>query len=349
VSIPDGTSTISIDENGMRGDYSPLTFVWKFDDGTSVTRAGNKLYNRAFNNGWHWANLTVSIASGEKGSTITAFLVSSVGPGNIGCELPEKRFWLEGMIRYNTLLTNDKCKGSDGSAGTADDCCPSGGYSCRENTTDTVNPKRYACQLDSTIIQYCDDKTSCSDYDTQDLCTADQCGFGNNGVGAEECGVPTELDICGDGSFGLRPESNCRCEWDGTACKFEGGLNLDISGISVEGTCNTDVTSVGECRDDEMIITQSSNIEWDNLNSLIGIVPGVNNIGDAEVWVETHCALSDLCFDGTRTVMCGENTVKLNFFSWQNALSAIILIIIIYAAWYLFKGKKVSESRKRRK
>lgn len=116
----------------------------------------------------------------------------------------------------STNQNNSACKGGDGSAGTADDCC-SAGLVCMPDEDDPTNPARYSCQipLGGIVVE-------CNDFLTQSACN------GNNN---------TAIPLA---SYGSNPGActSLRCQWSTNSSSC--GLNVTTyQQNSTTGQCSS--------------------------------------------------------------------------------------------------------------
>ncbi|MEK6924635.1 MAG: PKD domain-containing protein [Nanoarchaeota archaeon] len=144
---------------------------------------------------------------------------------------------------YSTNEANDKCKGGDGSAGTADDCCATG-LQCLHGTT--ANPL-YSCQIPSGGMV-----TECEDFRNQSECN------GNTNPAIPQA------------SYGGNPPActTLRCQWSSTSNSC--GLNVTTyQSSSTTGACSSGpgaiitsscsyTTSTSECVNGRKTISYST-------------------------------------------------------------------------------------------
>lgn len=332
---------IPIDPNGKLGNFNDLNFTWEFDDGTVFKKKGIEKYRKTFGTlGWHLANLNITLnPSGEKGFTYVKFKLNALPSEK--CRSAGNVWWEDG-VQWSTLEANGKCLGDDISAGTGDDCCPAS-YECKEDPANPSALDKYFCQIGAIC-----DVTSCSQYLTQQECIDDVCKAGENGAGSEGCGVTKTTDVCNIESSVVKSE-DCKCEWDSAlnSCKLKGKMSVVINNIALEGSCITGNIQTGECIEGAMSVSQESFIEW--LSGISDLQQWLNSIGyleSPEKWIGDNCnGLNDMCFSGTKVISCGEETIKLKFFTWVNALIAIILVAIIYFFWFSLKKKKIRKNK----
>lgn len=293
------------DPNGKKNDYSMFSFSWKFDDGTSSGVMTKPTYNRGFPVGNHFAKLEVTLDTGEKSNTIVIFTYS--GGVTSQCQNGNTE-WVENGIVYSTLEANGKCFGHN--------CCPTD-YTCQGDSSTGQ------CNVNATCLSI----PSCSNYTDSASCNNDKT---NCNVAAKSCSSSSSGgNICGN-SVGGNVGGSCKCSWDSSSgtCKLNKTIGINIEGISIQGDCSIDSIIAGECNDGQMVVTQHSTINW---NYDPDFETYLSNLGysDANTWLNENCKLSD-CFSGTRMVVCDDNGIRLGFFSWFNALIAIIIIAFIY-------------------
>lgn len=164
---------------------------------------------------------------------------------------------------------------------------------------------------------------SCSDYTTSNSCLNDSMYLGKSGVGTEKCRTNAYTTTG-------KLIKNCRCFWNTTTgnCKLLYDIN-DLgpyigtpAGFSCEKTFQ-----VADC------IGGQQGVSW-TANPVIGAgyTPTVEEISQSD------------CLAGSKTLVCGENLIKLPFFSFINVISAILAISIIYLIslkkHYIYKTSK---------
>ncbi len=354
--IPYSPNPISIsDPNNKRGDFSDLIFAWKFDDEDDtcdgvLNRKDCYRFNKIFSSpGQHFANLTVSLSSGQKGSTYTKFITILK---NI-CTNGGRTWWHNDGTPHDTKTEDSEfCKGTDGvigpNSGIIDDCCEAG-YICTAGSTSGCQP---IIPIPVTNI------ISCSNYTTLTSCESDlqKVGIaGGGGLGTEKCGKMQKFDNidCG-GTNAIATAVSCKCEWkagvgaDSGTCRLKSTISGSIfEGIQFTNTCFTTSTAEG-CIDESMKVSEVSIIEWDpeTINALIskGIASGQTQ---AIEWLNTKCNLNELCPNEERLVVCA-GTKKLPFFTWINLVSAFVIIFAIYSAQYFIKrGRKKEKVKKK--
>ncbi len=330
-------------------DYSLLNFIWKFNDLSPDIINKSVLKSFSSTTGWKTIDLTVNYTSGEKSSTYVMVFINPGGPAVGSCS-SDGTNWIKGSISYPTIQPNDKCLGLDDTPLTNDDCCPTGGFrTCQLNTS--VNPNRYQCML--SLNTYCTQNSisSCSDYDQAHCVANDQCG-----KGTLSCQNGNINNFCGGYAWAVTNTLNCRCQWDSAnnICIQNRTYNLQNNqGLNLIGSCATQITNTGECQDGEMSVTQNSQETWDNLAGLQIIDPNLNTPQKQLDWVKDHCKMSDICFTGTRGVICGEDAVKLSFFNWINLVIVFVIMFGIYFVWIALrkrgnKGMKKNVLKKKR-
>ncbi|MEM0465740.1 MAG: PKD domain-containing protein [Candidatus Pacearchaeota archaeon] len=345
---PDNMNTpvgiINIDPNGRKNDYNYLTYTWEFFrfDGTSEGKSsvhGNKIYSKNLANlGLYSVRLTVNVTLNDKSSASTSFRVFGISPIGDGCE-KSTGIWREGTTTFDTKEPNSKCLGPDGAAGTEDDCCPPS-HICKETNPGSGT---FKCE----ITDYCQKNNinTCSDYNTEEACKMDICGKGNQNA---ECGKFI-VDICqGVSSSGIRPQDKCKCSWDAGECKQTGKIGITIEGIDINDISCSVTSTAGDCLDGVMHIIDSGGIDWSgvDLDPITNKLEELGKIGnhdpaEAKTWLINNCNLNSLCFQGARDIICGEETIKLEFFTFKNLITSVIIIGIIY-----FVGLKIKSRRK---
>ncbi|MBR9704161.1 discoidin domain-containing protein [Candidatus Pacearchaeota archaeon] len=328
-----GPEGLNIDVLGcLIVDYNNLIFNWKFDSGEDgeVTVNGLTKYLKTFATlGWHDAELKVSLESGEESTTSTRFRITNIPPNENGCLQDTKTQYREvsgGIITmYDTRQPNDRCKGDDGDPLTGDDCCPNG-YSCESDGSG------FKCEA-STLDQ---DIRSCEDYTVygKDVCEGDIYGVGTRGSGGESCGKYIN-NICGLSSSGVKPEDGCECYWtSGGDCKQRGEIGIVYNNINLGSlTCELQSSDVGDCIDGVMTVSETSNIDWSNINVIANKLKDNNHItdiNDAQNWIETQCTFDDSCISETRNILCGSVTNKIDFFNYWNFIITFLIIGFIY-------------------
>ncbi len=117
---------------------------------------------------------------------------------------------------YSTSQNNSACKGGDGQALTADDCCAAG-LQCLPDEDDPTNPARYSCQIPpgGPIVE-------CNDFTTQIACN-----------GNTNPAIPLA-------SYGGNPPActELRCQWSTTSNSC--GLNVTTyNQSSTTGVCSS--------------------------------------------------------------------------------------------------------------
>lgn len=335
------------DPGSLRGFYNMFNFTWIFDDSEKKTSTTSQKVNKnyATERDNAWVNLTTALKiTSEKDSTITRFKVGAGSSLNY-CSF-DKRTWYENLMSYSTLSENGKCRGEDGNALTADDCCPAD-FKCMPNSS---NPSldKYSCQADVSQAS-CVDRgiLFCTDYKDSVNCSADDCNVRGNGG---NCGITTGNvpDVCNL----VSPNANCRCHWNtkGTAdtsddaCEQRIGIAATLyNQINLGGECIMDGITSGTCVEGVMNVNEQNHMEWD-AGGLTALSNYLNNLGDPlsgnpEQWLENNCDLS-ICSSGEKNVVCGSGSAMLGFFNWISFFIALIAIIGIYFIIALTKKRR---------
>ena len=268
-----------------------------------------------------------------------------------GCELANGETVLKGACSkdgkfycdnneelQNTLLETNACAlGKTTYTTGAEQCCPSG-YLCNENGDMTCGLRltpcsEYATQndcntntcfwIDDGTEQFCVDKPtdySCGVYQTQDACTQDIFNLGQNGLGTEGCGQFFEHNegTTDDGTYIISP-SSCYCTWTLDAAGNYCGLTYTATPhVFLEqidkGICNLDYTS-------EPCIDGIQEVRWTHI---------FNELPVGAFQDKTALATTIACTDGTKTRICGVETITLPGISIYGILATITLLGIYY-------------------
>lgn len=235
------------------------------------------------------------------------------------------------------VTTEDVYGCSRGSTSTVPDdaCCPSGMY-CNA-TTFLCNPRITACS-DQVNQADCEDASclwlditsecvegkkdlDCGYYPNSTTCVADVLNLGREGIGSEFCGSSVN---CGGTTLSI-PEVGCKCEWYPLAgqCQIKivaQEMWTEIGDDIDEFQC-TNEYSLGDCVDGVQSVSWFSNYS---------IVEG---FGDPDSLQECLDALN--CNGGEAERFCGEEAIKLSFFS---VFSFIISLFLIFLSYYFNKN-----------
>jgi len=318
------------------GDFSIFNFSWRFDDSTeSGMISGNPRYNKGFLAGDHFAVLEVSLDPENKSSSIVIFKYTGGVPEN--CQEGGTK-WVDTFtgISYFTSQPNGKCLGPDGLPETSDDCCPKDGHTCQG---DSSNAK---CTISSDCVPI----PPCNNYTDPSICANDKCGSGQKGCtlsspGGNICGAESSGGIVG-----------CNCFWNSSAgtsgqCQQNKTISINIEGISIKGTGVVDNLSYGECSDGQMVLSQHCSKTWNYTNDFkTYLTSKLNYTATPETWLDNNCKIND-CFSGTRMVACDDNSIRLGFFNWINAIIALIVIAGVYFIWSYINKTKNKKAKKK--
>mgnify|MGYP000129575434 CR=1 FL=1 len=316
--------------------FDQLIFRWDFDDGISYENTGieGAFFTRLFSfAGEHTVRLTVQDSEGLSSQVETIFTIRGCKIPLDGeyefvplesCSVQTKHYYcVNETLYYDTLV--EHCEGSDGIAGTLDDCCPRGYYcpdvgaacieretTCSDYSTQTECEEVGCIWLDTECTEPAG-MLSCSDYPTETTCNNDILGLGKAG------GTGLGTEICGK-TFGdyIVNASSCRCEWESneTGCKFVYNVNKIIGGDEFI-TCLKNF-SITDCIGGKQVLAWSAKI--------------------LPVELENNETAQEQCSTGEKAVKCGIPVSKLDFFDIINFIIGSLIIFAYYL--FLFKGKK---------
>lgn len=204
------------------------------------------------------------------------------------------------------------CKGKDGEVGTIDDCCPASAPVCTTSgcTQKTANCGDYKTKIDCEKNRCTWNGTctaislvSCSSYKTNETCIADPYNLGKQGVGTANCGK-----IFG-GKIILK--ESCKCSWSVT--KKVCSLNYTAQDWIYSNSpslfsCDKTFTD-GDCVDG------SQKVNWTSMVIGTATQAEINDSG---------------CTNGTQTVVCGQQAVKVPFFTFYNFILTALVLFIFY-------------------
>lgn len=230
---------------------------------------------------------------------------------------------------FNAYVTTQDMRGcSRGGEDFDDPCCPIGMY---------CNKTSYLCEprIDNCYIlnneadckdvgcfwldtQCVDTKSDfgCDYYQDETSCKEDFWNLGSEGVGTDYCGGSVE---CAGNVFYV-PSDGCTCEWYpllGCQVKLVANERFTEGGGGDSFSCTNDY-ELGNCSDG----VQS--VKWD---SNATVVSGFEATGGV---VPQECLELLGCASGAGQRFCGEDLVKLPFFSWFSLLISLGLIFLFY-------------------
>lgn len=223
--------------------------------------------------------------------------------------------------------TQDRYGCSRGGTDVSDPCCPSGMF-CNSTT--------FLCEqrIDNCFIfdneggceevgcfwmdGICIDSKSdygCDYYNDSSSCEADYWNLGEEGIGTDHCGDSFECEGV------MYYVDNCSCEWyEDFGCqisltaqqKFYGG------GDPSSFFCTNDY-SLGECGENGV-----QTVDW---TSYAEVVQGFGGVGTE---VPRECLEEIGCSSGTGERFCGEELIKLSFFSGISFIVVLGFIVLYY-------------------
>lgn len=341
-SIPNGDSEIIInDPDSKRGKYDMFNFTWEFDNNPAhkQTIEKNYVYKTSFSYfGNHIVNLTVRLNSGGESKVFTKFVVAPLGPLSDYC-VNNGQYWYENGIFYETTQPNGKCTKGDSDLNTQ--CCPANVNGIRYTCAGPAGTETCSLDLSKPCPKTCENYTNLPD------CNAD-INLCRTGSKAANCGRVIN-DACSEQNIIILPQDDCRCKWDPTAkggagaCYQATKLKGNILEIDLFDSNCLQSVQTGECDDDEMMAQYSGDMQWNS--STIDAVKARFSLTEdrAKTWLNENCP--NLCFSGSKVLLCGQEGLKLGFFNWMNIIVAIIIIVIVYICFNVMKKKRRKKSK----
>ena len=211
-------------------------------------------------------------------------------------------------------------------------CCPSGtrcdrvNHTCEQfdNVCDQFNNPldRGGCRAANCFVVFdmCVPGVSgfaCSNYSSQSTCLNDTWGLGQVGVGTSDCGRYFDIFDGGTIYSYIIPSSSCRCEWNGGCDLAWNSVPLNYGAVSDELACSKNFNT-GLCIDG---VQDFNWIAVSNFSGFINLTLSIN---------QTLLAEASGCVDGSGSRSCGEEPVKLPFFSAFSLISSILLLGLFY-------------------
>lgn len=220
------------------------------------------------------------------------------------------------------------------------DCCLSG---------DTCNRGTGHCESGVIQIQYCGNYTSESDCDDYEQDVAERTiALAYNGHNCE-----------GDNVIEWNPYTfltDCKCDWklnqsDDYECMGDVKVNIDDDDENIHitpGSCTINDGTADSCDDGYLTTSWTGIWTWDDANEFDSLpdfdVPTNFVLINGKYYYDpiqtSGKSMSTECKEGgTRTIPCASQ-LRLSFFTWQNLIAALIIIMIIYIIINLKKPKK---------
>ena len=242
--------------------------------------------------------------------------------------------WDESTVDFEIRLIETTCSTTGDRWLEPDESSSSSLQACRKTVngaTKTCCPLGFNCeQQGGTWSCYANATFTCFDYKTQSDCTGYSTSVAENSVyrsTGKYCGSWEQTASTTPGVDCIKQVTNCRCAWgNASTCSSSYALNLNCSDGTggIIGACTfSDAGSTG-CEEDIMLL------KW----------------GGA--WTGNAAEKPSDCADGSKQVPC-RPTLKLGFFTAQNAIAVILLIAIIYIIYSLANRQKTSRKSKSRK
>lgn len=201
--------------------YSPLLFNWTFLDNDWTTDwASFETSNGIYSGAVQYDDMSDTLD--DKKIRVNVRHVATGANANFERDFTLGRclnngntYYASRTESYSTNQENSACKGGDGVALTADDCCAVG-LQCLPDENDPTNPSRYSCQIPAggLILE-------CNDFATQSACN-----------GNTNPAIPLA-------SYGQTPNActTLSCVWSATSNSC--GLNVTTYQTSSSGQCSS--------------------------------------------------------------------------------------------------------------
>lgn len=242
--------------------------------------------------------------------------------------------WDESTVEFRITLTETTCSTTGDRWLEPDESSSNSLQDCRKTVngaTKTCCPLGFNCEQQGGAWScYANATFTCFDYTTQSACSGYAESVAENSVyrsTGKYCGSWEQATSTTPGVDCIKQVTNCRCAWsNASTCSSSYALNLNCSDGTggLIGACTfSDAGSTG-CEEDIMLL------KW----------------GGA--WTGNAAERPSDCSDGSKQVPC-RPTLKLGFFTAQNAIAAILVIAIIYIAYSLANRQKTSRKRKFKK
>ncbi len=344
------TNTCPITVQNAPRDHVPITFNWTFRNthGLELKRSGNGAGNVAFTQSFpiadfYTASLTASInpsSSAEVDFNVdfespTCYPQISAQQANDFSDLIiGASYWREDETFKNSVQDCRRLDGVDPNGQPRTTCCPDG-YSCNSDNE---------CAL---LVEI----TGCQQYETPEECGADSGHPGEASEILESLG--DFMDDFPQGCFNnelfgndnqCRNFVDCRCVWDPD--EGDDGLCLARYNETVEHIPSGDMWSVEDqtseinaaCSEPGRERTGACTFNFEYTGSCIDGAEFVTRSWTAQ-YDNTDASFSDplgYCAPGSEIIPC-ERVIRLPFFSFQNIIVAIILLVLIY--WFILRDK----------
>ncbi len=205
-------------------------------------------------------------------------------------------------IGRHSTMNSERCAGADGIAGNAGDCCPTG----------------YACSIGANPGCRQTNMTQCSDYTNRTMCTNDPYRLSNSSANVGRNNIDPACGIYYNGAV-----VSCSCAWNGTsetsgACLFRKEFQGTVPG---GGNCEPASCTYGSSTPTQCI---------DGFATVF--VTAVYSAGTCSIQgiSEQECTSAN----GQQAILCGQPSVALGFFDYQQFILSIIAIAGIYFLMY---------------
>jgi len=195
--------------------------------------------------------------------------------------------------------------------------CEFGKQSCNESMTQVQceTPEVEGFYIGGKCI--CGDGV-CSDYTSagQAICEDDPGNFAEYNFDTTE-----NVKECAASSL-VKKIENSSCVWDDEECKTEDVYaEEDYTGIPVRFSCSS-VYEIGDCIDGQAQYNRTSE-------------------GSVTSGVLTQAELDECCPDASGYKFCGEEIIKLPFFSWFSLVASLVIVGLYYFGSERFKYMRV--------
>ena len=204
--------------------------------------------------------------------------------------------------RYSTMNSR-QCVGLDAVNGTSDDCCPTG----------------YACSIGANPGCRQTNLTQCSDYTNNRTCTDDPYRLSNSSANVG-WNIPPLCEDYVNGTVGT--VVRCSCVWNGTsetsgACLFKKEFPGTVPGGNcLPASCTYGASTPTQCIDGFASVFVTATYS-----------PGTCS---EQGITEQECKSAE----GQQAILCGQPSVALGFFNYQQFILSIIAIAGIYFLMY---------------